>query len=109
MGKKYLKTSIDKKKLKKKESSPKRKIIISIVLIAFAFSGSFLIYYILQISLNTKTPMVVVVSGSMKPNLLEGDLLFLKGKDPATIKNGTAEGKEGDCLLYTSPSPRDRS
>ncbi|KKK50055.1 hypothetical protein LCGC14_3128860 [marine sediment metagenome] len=100
MEKKYIKTSFDKKKLKKKDSSPKRKIIIAILLIGFAFSGSFLIYYIMQVSLSTETPMVVVVSGSMRPNLLEGDLLFLKGKDPALIKNGTLNGKEGDIIVF---------
>ncbi|MFX1329442.1 MAG: signal peptidase I [Promethearchaeota archaeon] len=95
-----LKKSFNKKKAKKKEVSPKRKIIIAVILIIFAFSGSFLIYFIMQITLNTKTPMVVVVSYSMEPNLLKGDLLFLKGKDPATIKNGTIEGKEGDIIVF---------
>jgi len=100
MEQKYLKTSFDKKKLKKKEHSHKRKIVVAILLIVFAFSGSFLIYFIMQLSLNTNTPMVVVVSGSMEPNLYRGDLLFLKGIDPANIKNGTAEGKEGDIIVF---------
>ena len=100
MEEKYLKTTSVKKKLRRKESSPKRKIFTAIVLIVFAFSGSFLIYFIMQTSLNTDTPMVVVVSGSMEPNLLKGDLLFLKGKDPATIKNGTIESKEGDVIVF---------
>ncbi|MFX1304868.1 MAG: signal peptidase I [Promethearchaeota archaeon] len=86
--------------MKEKESSSKKKIIIAIILIIFAFSGSFLIYYILQITLNTTTPMVVVVSGSMEPTLHRGDLLFLQGKDPATIKNGTIDGKEGDIIVF---------
>ncbi len=100
MEQKYLKKGFNKKKLKKKKSSSKRKIIIAIVLIVFAFSGSFLIYFIMQITLNTTTPMVVVVSGSMEPTLYKGDLLFLKGKDPATIKNGTIIGKEGDIIVF---------
>ncbi|MFX1553993.1 MAG: signal peptidase I [Promethearchaeota archaeon] len=100
MEQKYLKKGFNKKKLKEKESSSKKKIIIAIILIIFAFSGSFLIYYILQITLNTTTPMVVVVSGSMEPTLHRGDLLFLQGKDPATIKNGTIDGKEGDIIVF---------
>ena len=84
----------------RREPIPKKKVVISIFLIGFAFFGSYLIYFILQIALNTSTPMVVVVSGSMEPNLLKGDLLFLKGKDPATIKNGTIEGKEGDIIVF---------
>jgi len=86
--------------LKKTRSTSKRKIIIAVILIIFAFSGSFLIYFILQITLNTQTPMVVVVSGSMEPTLLKGDLLFLQGKDPAQIKNGTIQGKEGDIIVF---------
>ena len=91
---------INKKKLKKKEPSVKRKVIIGVILIAFAFSGSFLIYYILQVTLHTSNPMVVVVSGSMEPTLLKGDLLFLEGKDPSQIKNGSIIGKEGDIIVF---------
>jgi len=80
--------------------SIKRKIFTAVILIGLAFSGAFLIYYIMQITLNTKTPMVVVISGSMEPTLYKGDLLFLKGKDPSTIKNGTIEGKEGDIIVF---------
>ena len=83
-----------------KQPSLKRKIIVTVILLGTAFSGAFLIYYIMQVSLNTNTPMVVVVSGSMEPNLLKGDLLFLRGVDPETIKNGTIEGKEGDIIVF---------
>ncbi len=100
MEKEILKTGSNKKKSKETQSTSKRKIIIAVILIVFAFSGSFLIYFILQISLNTNTPMVVVVSGSMEPTLLKGDLLFVQGKDPAQIKNGTIEGKEGDIIVF---------
>ena len=68
------------------EHSTKRKAIVAIILIALAFSSAFLIYYVLQLALNTDSPMVVVVSGSMEPNLHKGDLLFLKGKDADNIK-----------------------
>ncbi|MFW9987365.1 MAG: signal peptidase I [Candidatus Odinarchaeota archaeon] len=100
MEKDGLRTVFNDKVSKKKEAGSKRKIIIAIVLIIFAFSGSFLIYFIMQITLNTNSPMVVVVSGSMEPNLLKGDLLILKGKDPVTIKVGTIEGKEGDIIVF---------
>lgn len=85
-----------------KETPLKRKIIIGIILLSLAFSGAFLIYYIMQIALNTDSPMVVVVSGSMEPNLHKGDLLFLKGKDAEDIKNGTIEGKEGDIIVFNA-------
>jgi len=83
-----------------KETSLKRKIIVTALLLGLAFSGAFLIYYIMQIALNTESPMVVVVSGSMEPKLHRGDLLFLKGKDAEDIKNGTIEGKEGDIIVF---------
>lgn len=100
MDKQFLKTGYKKKNLKQTQPSSKSKIIIAIILIIFAFSGSFLIYFILQISLNTNIPMVVVVSKSMEPTLLKGDLLFVQGKDPELIRNGTIEGKEGDIIVF---------
>ncbi|MFW9969483.1 MAG: signal peptidase I [Candidatus Odinarchaeota archaeon] len=100
MEKEYLKIGNKKKSLKKTPSTSKRKIIIAIILIVIAFSGSFLIYFILQFTLNTRIPMVVVVSNSMEPTLLKGDLLFVYGKDPAQIKNGTIEGKEGEIIVF---------
>lgn len=85
---------------KEKKKISKKKVIIAISMIALAFFGSFLLYFILQISLNTETPVVVVVSGSMKPTLNEGDLLFVRGVDPATIRNGTVEDKNGDIIVF---------
>ncbi|MFW9822062.1 MAG: signal peptidase I [Candidatus Thorarchaeota archaeon] len=85
---------------KEKKASVKRKIIVTVILLGTAFSGAFLIYYILQVALNTNTPMVVVVSGSMEPNLHKGDLLFLKGTNPENIRNGTIDGKEGDIIVF---------
>lgn len=85
---------------KEKETSTKRKIITAVILIVFAFSGSFLIFFIMQLSLDTKMPMVVVVSGSMEPKYSRGDLLFVKGKSPGDIKNGTIDGKEGDVIVF---------
>jgi len=77
----------------KKEPISKKKIAISIFLIGFAFLGSYLIYFILQIALNTSAPMVVVVSGSMEPNINKGDLLFIQGVDPEDIE-------VGDVIVY---------
>ena len=83
-----------------KKPSLKRKIIVTVILLVAAFSGAFIIYFIMQVALNTNTPMVVVVSGSMEPNLHKGDLLFLRGTDAENIKSGTIEGKEGDIIVF---------
>lgn len=78
----------------------KKKVIIAVLLMSFAFFGSFIIYFILQVSLNTQTPIVVVVSGSMTPTINKGDILFVKGTDPSLIKNGSALEKDGDVIVF---------
>ena len=96
-----------KKKMKnatEKEKKPvsRKKIIIAVVLISIAFFGSFLVYFILQISLNTETPIVVVVSGSMETKIHKGDLLFVMGVEPENIKNGTIADKDGDIVVFNA-------
>jgi len=85
---------------KEKKPIPKKKVIIAVVMIFTALFGSFLLYFILQVALNTETPIVVVVSGSMKPTLNEGDLLFVRGINPADIRNGSVENKDGDIIVF---------
>ena len=62
-------------------------------MISIAFFGSFLVYFILQISFKTESPIVVVISPSMEPQIHKGDLLFVMGIDPENIKNGTIADK----------------
>ncbi len=85
---------------KEKKKFLNKKVIFAIVMISVAFFGSFLVYFILQVALNTESPIVVVVSGSMEPTIHEGDLLFVKGTNPEDIKNGTAEDKDGDIIVF---------
>ncbi|TXT67748.1 MAG: hypothetical protein BAJALOKI1v1_10011 [Promethearchaeota archaeon] len=65
-----------------------KKIVITILLISSAIIAPFLIYYLLQLTLNTSSPMVVVISGSMEPTYSRGDLLFLSGENPNDIGLG---------------------
>ena len=90
---------------KEKKSVSRKKIIIAVVMISIAFFGSFLVYFILQVSFNTETPIVVVVSGSMEPQIHKGDLLFVMGIDAEDIKNGTAEDKDGDIIVFNAQWP----
>jgi signal peptidase len=80
----------------------RKKVIVAVLLISFAFFGSFMIYFILQVSLNTQTPVVVVVSGSMRPTINEGDILFVQGRDPSLIQNGSAVEKDGDIIVFNA-------
>ncbi len=84
----------------KKEMGSKKAILITVILIIVAISSSFVVYFILQVSLNTSTPIVVVTSPSMSPNINTGDLVFIRGIDPASIRNGTIEDKNGDVILF---------
>jgi len=85
---------------KEKPPISHKKVIIAVVMICIAFFGSFLLYFGLQVGLNTEAPIVIVVSGSMEPNIREGDLLFVMGANPKDIKNGTAEDKNGDVIVF---------
>ncbi len=87
---------------KVKKPIPQKKIIIAVVMIVIAFFGSFLVYFILQISFNTESPIVVVISGSMEPTIHKGDLLFVRGIDAEYIKNGTAEDLDGDVIVFNA-------
>jgi len=87
---------------KEKKPVSRKKIIIAVVMISIAFFGSFLVYIVLQISFNTETPIVVVISDSMEPQIHRGDLLFVMGIEPENIKNGTIEDKNGDIIVFNA-------
>ncbi len=87
---------------KEKKPVSRKKIIIAVVMISIAFFGSFLVYFILQVSFNTESPIVVVVSGSMEPQIHKGDLLFVMGREPENIKNGTIIDKDGDIIVFNA-------
>ncbi|MEJ2296796.1 MAG: signal peptidase I, partial [Candidatus Lokiarchaeota archaeon] len=85
-----------------KKSKSRKKIIIAVITISIAFFGSFFIFFILQVSLNTQTPVVVVESGSMEPEIYRGDLLIVKGIPAADIRNGTVEDMNGDIIVFNA-------
>ncbi|MBY9007889.1 MAG: signal peptidase I [Candidatus Lokiarchaeota archaeon] len=91
-----------KEKDAKTPKSKKKKIIFTLVFIIMAFSTPFIIWGSLQLALGTHMPITVVASGSMEPNLYEGDLVFLKGKDPEDIKNGTEFDLLGDIIVFNT-------
>ncbi len=86
----------------KKKSKIKKKDIIEIaIFVVVLFTVTFGTFFIMRAALHTKTPMVVVISGSMEPTIYRGDLLFVKGTDPAEINNGSYQGDPlGDIIVF---------
>ena len=78
----------NKKSISKETYQSFGKVFITIIVILIAVISSFITFYILQFSLNTPTPVVVVSSQSMAPNINEGDLLFVRGTNPSDITVG---------------------
>lgn len=60
-------------------------------------------YVGLQLIFNTEIPIAVVSSGSMYPRLNIGDLIFIRGVDPAEIVAGPPP--EGDIIVFDPPYP----
>lgn len=79
---------------------PKKEVLEIGIFIVVLFMTTFGTFFILQASLHTKTPMVVVTSGSMEPTIYEGDLLFIKGMDPAEIEVGDHYDRTGDIIVF---------
>jgi signal peptidase I len=73
-------------------------ISIIIIILVITFGG----FFMLKVILNTQMPIVVVTSESMSPYIKTGDLLFIRGVPPESIKNGTHEDKLGDVIIYDS-------
>ncbi len=68
------------------------KNIASVILLAISIyiATNILVVY----ALGTKTPFTVVTSGSMRPTLMEGDLLIVRGvSNPNSLK-------EGDIIVF---------
>ncbi|OLS12044.1 MAG: hypothetical protein RBG13Loki_4335 [Promethearchaeota archaeon CR_4] len=97
------------KKREKADLTPEEKkrrrnkgIIKAVAVIAIVIFGSWGFFEGMKLVAGTQYPVVVVVSGSMEPNILKGDILFVHYVPPADIKNGTIEDKNGSVILYNS-------
>lgn len=87
---------------KEKGSKNKKRIILAVITISIAFFGSFFVFFILQITLNTETPVVVVESGSMETVISRGDLLIVRGIPASDIRNGSVEDMDGDIIVFNA-------
>lgn len=71
-------------------------LIIAITILYFAFTGG------LRLLLNTDTPIMVVVSGSMRPTININDLIIIQGVDPTTLE-------VGDIIVFKNPNYPDQT
>ncbi|HIH21089.1 MAG TPA: hypothetical protein HA222_00295 [Candidatus Diapherotrites archaeon] len=58
----------------------------TLVYIVSAFIFAFLIYQFFALALQTNSPIVIVISESMEPNLYRGDVVFIQGASFASLK-----------------------
>ncbi len=90
----------EKEKKKKKKVKPEDVIEIFTVLFIM-FLATFGSFFAMRQASGTKLPMVVVISASMEPTIYRGDLLFLYGKEPELIQNGSYQGDPiGDIIVF---------
>ncbi|KAJ7090772.1 putative signal peptidase [Mycena belliarum] len=73
-----------------------RRLLLQAQVIALAMSSSAMAYTALGLATNCKSPIVVVLSGSMEPGINRGDLLILSNYAPQDYKNG-------DITVYEVP------
>jgi len=89
------------KKFKDKLKPLQKKEIINVFfLISYIVTILFLIYFIMQTALQTQFPVGIAISNSMEPYIKKGDLIFIRGMDPAEIKSGTVSDKTGDIIAF---------
>ena len=67
------------------------KAIETVVYVVFAFIFALALYALLGLILWTKNPLVIVVSGSMQPNLYRGDVVVMHGLSPQDIRGAAIE------------------
>jgi len=58
----------------------------NLIYLVSAFVFAFLIYQAFSVGLQTKSPIVIVVSESMEPNLYRGDVVFIQGVSAQNLK-----------------------
>lgn len=90
-----------KRKSKDQQDLSFKKLFISIFfVIGYTILSMLLFFFILQAILNTIMPVGIAITDSMEPYINKGDLIFIKGVDPAEIQCGTIQDKDGDVIVF---------
>ena len=84
-----------------KRKRRRKKLIMNALTVVAAFLSVYAIYIGLQFFLATKTPLVAVVGGSMRPALEIGDLVIIQGVPPTSIH-------QGDIIAFEPPQEPDQ-
>ncbi|MHA1270821.1 MAG: signal peptidase I [Candidatus Helarchaeota archaeon] len=84
----------------KKKDINIKSIIWTIIWIVAIIGGVFLFFFILQIGMNTNTPLTVVSGRSMEPTYYEGDLLIVQGVPYENIIPGDHYARNGTVVVY---------
>ena len=66
-------------------------LIVIVTILYFTFTSG------MRYLLNTETPIMVVVSGSMRPTININDIIIVQGVDPRTLE-------EGDIIVFRNPN-----
>ncbi|KAJ6594893.1 signal peptidase complex catalytic subunit SEC11 [Mycena capillaripes] len=69
-------------------SSRMRQVLLQAQTVALSGASAFMLYTALGLLTNCKSPMFVVLSGSMEPGIHRGDILFLSNYMPNNYKTG---------------------
>ncbi|TFF86505.1 MAG: signal peptidase I [Promethearchaeota archaeon] len=85
-----------------KKSSNLKSIIWTVIWIGVIIGSVFLFFFLLQVGLNTQTPITVVSGRSMENTYYEGDLLIIQGKPYNSIVPGDHYAKNGSVIVYKS-------
>ena len=77
-----------------------RNTIITFIVIGGVIGGTFAGFAIFQATMNTSIPVVVVTSGSMKPTIQRGDILFVQNVPHDQIIPGDHLERNGSIIVY---------
>ena len=85
-----------------KKKSNIKTIIWTVIWIGVIIGAVFLFFFLLQVGLNTQTPITVVSGRSMEDTYYEGDLLIIQGKPYNSIVPGDHYTKNSSVVVYKS-------
>ena len=78
----------------------RKETINTILLLTIVVGGTFGALGLTKVILKTNYPVVVVISGSMLPDIERGDVLIVKGMDPEDIEVGDHDIRNGSIIIY---------